>query len=706
MRKPFLLLFVFAFTATHLFAQVRPVVRFDSCKTMPIPHRGYDYIYPESSVLALEESFKRGAKIIEIDTKVTKDDRMVSFHDEPALNRTTNGTGAIEDHTLSELQSLDAGSWKGYYFKGTTIPTLEDVLLLAEKYNGILYLDMDDYRFDLVKDALASTGVSANRVMPDLYSLDQVNDYHTYIPKGPWVWYNGGLIPDSVNIESYFKACAALNCYAMEVGSQQYSDPNWTTMVKYCHKYNIKIWTFTENRLSIIKNEFLNDVDGIETDNPWTVSRYFCAGDSFTSSDSFTTGNWRFENSLSGKGVGSQLRAIDYLNPDTQFLPRYNTCSGFGIPSMDTTDPSVMLVPKQDSAHGLFVYPDFSVDDKGSENGRYTLIMDILVPSAYLGGGYIALLQTSTTNSDDADIYISPGGGVGIQGTYDGTMLGNTWYRLAFTIDYHDSLVRKYINGKYVGSNITYTDRWTVLNTSSPGIKQGFLLFADYDVECAPIYMSSLQTREYVMDSNAIKALGGPASAGIPVGDANIYNVSFNGAIADSTLADFENHTYYLTVPSYSNLKKVQLSYDLSFGATASKSTTSLVDLSSGSYTVNIKSQDKNRTTPWTFYVNKMKPQIDTVTDTVVVTDTVFTGIEKNKHASYFSIYPNPVNETLTIKSSAADVLPYTIFDMYGRQVGYGKTEGELTTVHLSALPQGVYIINMQGGTMIRFLKM
>ena len=107
-----------------------------------------------------------------------------------------------------------------------------------------------------------------------------------------------------------------------------------------------------------------------------------------------------------------------------------------------------------------------------------------------------------------------------------------------------------------------------------------------------------------------------------------------------------------------------------------------------------------------------MKPQIDTVTDTihktdtVVVTDTVFTGIGKNKHASYFSIYPNPANETLTIKSSAADVMPYTIFDTYGRQVGYGKTEGELTTVHLATLPQGVYIINVQGGSMIRFLKM
>ena len=375
---------------------------------------------------------------------------------------------------------------------------------------------------------------------------------------------------------------------------------------------------------------------------------------------------------------------------------------------MDTTDPKVMLVPAQDSAHGLFVYPDFSVNDKGSENGQYSFIMDILVPSAYIGN-YIAILQTTIANSNDADIYIDGNGGVGIQGTYDGKINGNTWYRLAFTIDYRDSILKKYINGKYIGQNIMYTDRWTVLNTSSPGIKQGFLLFADYDNETAPIYMSALQTREYVMDSNAIKALGGPSSKGIPVGDANIYNVDINGAMEDSTLADFENHKYYMVVPSNIDLKKVQLSYDLSYGATANKSTASIVDLSSGSFKVKVKSQDKVRSTDWTIYVTKLKPQVinDTiiVTDTITIRDTVFTGIKNNNHKTSFNIFPNPANQNLQIKSSEITNTSFIISDMYGRNLLNGKTEGDNTNIDISALPSGVYIMTIQG-TVKRFIKM
>lgn len=74
-----------------------------------------------------------GYRHFETDLHITADGVLVCFHD-PTVDRTTEGTGRVEDFTLSELQSLDAGyrhfgpDGFGYRDAGVTIPTLEWLL--------------------------------------------------------------------------------------------------------------------------------------------------------------------------------------------------------------------------------------------------------------------------------------------------------------------------------------------------------------------------------------------------------------------------------------------------------------------------------------------------------------------------------------------------------------------------------------------------
>jgi len=49
-----------------------------------------------------------GANILELDVHGTRDGEIVVFHD-PTLERTTNGSGEIRDHTFADLRKLDAG---------------------------------------------------------------------------------------------------------------------------------------------------------------------------------------------------------------------------------------------------------------------------------------------------------------------------------------------------------------------------------------------------------------------------------------------------------------------------------------------------------------------------------------------------------------------------------------------------------------------
>jgi glycerophosphoryl diester phosphodiesterase len=76
-----------------------------------------------------------GADMLEMDVRSTRDGEVVVIHDE-TVDRTTDGSGRVQDLALAEIQSLDAGygfrnpegrhSFRG---RGVTVPRFEDVLL-------------------------------------------------------------------------------------------------------------------------------------------------------------------------------------------------------------------------------------------------------------------------------------------------------------------------------------------------------------------------------------------------------------------------------------------------------------------------------------------------------------------------------------------------------------------------------------------------
>ena len=90
-------------------------------------HRGAMDTHPENTLPALLEAARLGAQMIEFDIQLTKDSVMVIMHDDH-VDRTTNGTGNVSDITFKYIRSLDAGIKKSEKFKGTLIPTFEEVL--------------------------------------------------------------------------------------------------------------------------------------------------------------------------------------------------------------------------------------------------------------------------------------------------------------------------------------------------------------------------------------------------------------------------------------------------------------------------------------------------------------------------------------------------------------------------------------------------
>lgn len=96
-----------------------------------VAHRGSQLKAPENTMAAFRQAEADGARTFELDVSETSDVRSVVHHDD-TLDRTTDGSGPVDQHSLEEVMKLDAGSWFSPQFAGEKVPQLEDVLSWAK----------------------------------------------------------------------------------------------------------------------------------------------------------------------------------------------------------------------------------------------------------------------------------------------------------------------------------------------------------------------------------------------------------------------------------------------------------------------------------------------------------------------------------------------------------------------------------------------
>jgi glycerophosphoryl diester phosphodiesterase len=100
-----------------------------------IAHRGAGegFVQPDTApentlpAFAYAWSHEVNADAAEADIHLTRDGEIVVIHDATTY-RTTNSHWVVAEHTMAELRSLDAGSWKAPRFTGIHLPALEELI--------------------------------------------------------------------------------------------------------------------------------------------------------------------------------------------------------------------------------------------------------------------------------------------------------------------------------------------------------------------------------------------------------------------------------------------------------------------------------------------------------------------------------------------------------------------------------------------------
>ena len=219
-----------------------------------IGHRGASGYEPENTLLSFRRGIQLRVDFIELDVQVCSTGEVVVIHD-AKVDRTTNGTGYVEEKSFRELRLLDAG-------KGQKIPTLQEVLDIVDRK---------------VKVNIEIKGESASRLV--FYIIEM------YISKRGWSWddflissfnhyelleFNQltskvkiGVVIAGIPI-GYAECAEKLSAYSLHPSKEFINK----ILVDDAHKRGLKVFSYTLNETDDIERVKSLEVDGIFSDFP------------------------------------------------------------------------------------------------------------------------------------------------------------------------------------------------------------------------------------------------------------------------------------------------------------------------------------------------------------------------------------------------------------------------------------------------------
>ncbi|HWQ04554.1 MAG TPA: glycerophosphodiester phosphodiesterase family protein [Longilinea sp.] len=112
-------------------------------KPLLLAHRGASAYAPENTLAAFQLAMQQGAHGVELDAKLSADGEIMVMHD-ASVDRTTNGSGKVNELSLAALRELDASFHSDGKYPGQKIPTLAETLEALGR-NAFVNIELTNY---------------------------------------------------------------------------------------------------------------------------------------------------------------------------------------------------------------------------------------------------------------------------------------------------------------------------------------------------------------------------------------------------------------------------------------------------------------------------------------------------------------------------------------------------------------------------------
>ncbi|MBG9854203.1 Glycerophosphoryl diester phosphodiesterase [Bacillus cereus] len=237
-----------------------------------IAHRGASAYAPEHTIAAYKLGKHLKGDYIEIDLQMTKDGHLVAMHDE-TVNRTTNGTGLVKEHTLEEIKQLNTGSFFNEKhppvakkeFENANVPTLEEIIKTFG-HNANYYIETkspDEYPSmeEKLLEIIKHYGINDKVIIQSFSeaSLKKIHSLDVNIPLVQLLPYKKAAQLTELEMKKYKTYCIGLGM------NYKYIDSAYVKRIK---KHGLEVHPFTVDNETDMKKLILWGVDGMFTNYP------------------------------------------------------------------------------------------------------------------------------------------------------------------------------------------------------------------------------------------------------------------------------------------------------------------------------------------------------------------------------------------------------------------------------------------------------
>jgi len=259
-----------------------------------IGHRGMPSIAQENTIKGSIQAVENGANIIENDVYITKDGVVVVMHD-ATLDRTTNGTGKVEDMTYAQISQYKVDSLAGV--DPEPIPTLEDYMKEFKGKDVIIYIEIKTNKPEVVPAirALIEKYDFYSQACVIAFSAEQTKLVRKTIPE-----ISCGYLSSSLS--SLFGITSAVYEYSSTFNPTQ-SIVNKELLNDLYHR-GITVWPYTVNNSATFDDFVLMGLSGITTNYANFIGSYVKTLSADKNEYTFTA----------GASADVKLEAVNYKN--------------------------------------------------------------------------------------------------------------------------------------------------------------------------------------------------------------------------------------------------------------------------------------------------------------------------------------------------------------------------------------------------------
>ena len=231
-----------------------------------VAHRGASTDAPENTLPAFELAWEQGADVIEGDFHLTEDNAIVCFHDKTTA-RIAGVNLVVASTPYAQLEILDVGAWKDPKWKGTTIPTLTEVIGTLPHDKGRVFIEIKDTQriVQPLADTINNLHLPKNRLAILCFDADIITACKKAMPSVEAHWLVNSKTYQKTGTAGLIRKLKEMGADGVDIQASRQVTPELGIALQ---EHGLQFHCWTVNDIPLAQHMVAMGAESITTDKP------------------------------------------------------------------------------------------------------------------------------------------------------------------------------------------------------------------------------------------------------------------------------------------------------------------------------------------------------------------------------------------------------------------------------------------------------